>query len=78
MQVIRKISNALLYGIIFTAISAVVSLFFSDEFSLHPNEASADIPSSCTSDGGDSGGCGCAGCGSCDSDAGCGGCCDSM
>lgn len=77
MQVIRKISNALLYGIIFTAISAVVSLFLSDEFSLHPNEASADIPSSCTTSDGDSGGGGGAG-DSCDADAGCGGSCDSM
>lgn len=74
MKLLSKLSNFILYGIVFSAVSSVVSVLHRGDFSLHTNEVSADVPpvvdTSCTTSDGDSdGGCGC----SCDSDGGAGG-----
>ena len=75
MKLLSKLSNFILYGIVFSAVSSVVSVLHRGDFSLHTNEVSADVPpvvTSCTTSDGSSDGDGDGGCG-CDSDGGAGG-----
>ena len=74
MNLLRNFSNFILYGVVFAAVSAIVSLLNAGDFSLQPNEVSADITTSCADPNCSTGD----GCGDCDGCAGGGGSCDAF
>lgn len=83
-SITKKISNFILYGVVFSLIASISSLFSATKYTLTPPSAHADIPYSGSSDsssGGGSGGSDSSGAGasdSCDGAGDAGDACDSF